>query len=268
MTKGKLIGHGRTAEVFAWGETQALKLYYAGWPSSEAEAEAQKAKVVYDSGAAAPAVYGVVEVDGRYGVIYERVDGPSLINRTTSQFWTVFHSAHLQAELHADMHARQVTGLPAQRMRLEMKIRNARPLPAALKQVALDALSKLPTDSALCHGDFHPDNIILAGRRAVVLDWTDASCGHPLADVARTSMIMTMAAVPPDMPGRHLIQFGRRLWHFLYLRRYCQLRGVSVKQINAWRLPVLAARLSEGIPEEEASLLKALDKLSNEMGRN
>jgi aminoglycoside phosphotransferase (APT) family kinase protein len=265
MTKGKLIGHGRTAEVFAWGDHHALKLYYPGWPASEAEAEAQKAKTVYASGAAAPAVYGTIEVEGRYGVIYERLDGPSLINRTTSQFWTVFHSARLQAELHADMHAREVTGLPAQRMSLERKIQAARPLPEALKRVALDTLSKLPTDSVLCHGDFHPDNIILSTRGPVVLDWTDASCGHALADVARTSMIMTMAAVPVDMPGRHLIQLGRALWHFLYMRRYCELRRVSIAQINAWKLPVMAARLSEGIPEEEAPLLKALDRLFNEI---
>src|SRR5260221_6301131 len=129
MTKGKLIGHGRTAEVFAWNENQALKLYYPGWAASHAEAEAQKAKVVYDSGAATPAVYGVVEVEGRYGVIYERVDGPSLLNRTTSQFWTMFQSASLQAELHAHMHVRHVTRLPAQRTRLAQRIEEARPLP-------------------------------------------------------------------------------------------------------------------------------------------
>jgi hypothetical protein len=28
-TPGKLIGQGRTAEIYAWGDRQALKLYWA-----------------------------------------------------------------------------------------------------------------------------------------------------------------------------------------------------------------------------------------------
>lgn len=259
--QGSLIGHGRTAEVYAWGDTHALKLYYAGWPASEAEAEAQKTRIVFESGVAAPAVEGVTEVEGRYGVIYERVDGPSLLNRTTAQPWTLFQSAFLQAELHAHMHTCLVKGMPSQRAQLEKKIHEARPLSTPMRQAALEALAKLPDDKALCHGDFHPDNIVLSARGPVILDWTEASCGHPLADVARTSLIMTMAAVPSDMPGRRLIQLGRSIWHTLYLRRYCQLRKVSAEQVEAWMLPVMAARLNDGIVEEEDLLLAAVEKL-------
>ena len=35
---GARIGQGRTAEVFAWGNDRALKLYHAGWPATAAEA--------------------------------------------------------------------------------------------------------------------------------------------------------------------------------------------------------------------------------------
>jgi hypothetical protein len=70
MEKGALIGRGRTAEVFAWGEGRALKLYYEGWPAAAAEAEYRKAEAVHRAGAAAPSVDGVVQVDGRHGVIY------------------------------------------------------------------------------------------------------------------------------------------------------------------------------------------------------
>ena len=30
QTHGALIGQGRTAEIYSWGDSQALKLYHAG----------------------------------------------------------------------------------------------------------------------------------------------------------------------------------------------------------------------------------------------
>jgi uncharacterized protein (TIGR02172 family) len=257
---GARIGQGRTAEVFAWGEDRALKLYYPGWPAAAAEAEYQKAVVVFKSGAPAPTVDGVVEVDGRRGVVYERVEGPSLLNTTTARPWTIFRSAHLMAELHARMHACHPAGLPAQRERLQNKIREAQPLPEVLKRAALKALAQLPDDSVLCHGDFHPDNIVVSTHGPVILDWTEATSGHPLADVARTTLMMRHAAVPSHVPGRHLIEAGRMLWYQLYLRRYCQLRSIASKHVGAWLLPVAAARLSEGIPEEEEPLLRLIKR--------
>jgi len=138
-------------------------------------------------------------------------------------------------------------------------------LPDTLKQVALEALAQLPEDTVLCHGDFHPDNIVLSARGPIILDWTDATLGHPLADVARTALLMQHAAVPPHIPGRWLIETGRALWYRLYLRRYCQLRSISPAQVNSWLLPVAAARLSEGIPEEEERLLALVERASVKM---
>lgn len=35
--KGPLLAQGRTAEVFAWGQDQVLKLYFSGWSKEETE---------------------------------------------------------------------------------------------------------------------------------------------------------------------------------------------------------------------------------------
>jgi aminoglycoside phosphotransferase (APT) family kinase protein len=267
MEKGSFLGRGRTAEVFAWGEGRALKLYYEGWSPDAAEREFRVTRAVRESGALAPEVDGVTRVNGRSGVIYERIDGPSLINHTVSRPWEIIRSAHLMAELHAHMHACHPSGLPAGRERLQNKIQAARPLPEALKGAALDTLAQLPDGDALCHGDFHPDNIALPARGPVILDWVEASCGHPLADVARTALLMQHAALPVHMPGRSLIEAGRALWYRLYLRRYCQLRSISPEEVKVWLLPVFAARLSEGIAEEEERLLGLIKQVSLGLAR-
>lgn len=259
---GPRLGVGRTAEVFAWGEGQVLKLFHADAAPEDAEHEFNLARAVSAAGAPAPGVAGLAQVNGRTGIIYERIAGPTLVAVVGARPWRLIHAAHQMAALHAQMHTCRPAGLPAQSQRLRRKIEAARPLSARLRQAALRALAQLPEGEALCHGDFHPDNIVLTARGPVILDWADAACGHPLADVARTSLLMQHAVLPPGMPGRRLIEASRRLWHHLYLRRYCQLRSVSPAQVRGWCLPVFAARLSEVIPEETAPLLAELERLA------
>jgi aminoglycoside phosphotransferase (APT) family kinase protein len=268
MTLGthRLLGRGRSADVYEWNECHALKLYHPGWPAASAEKEYQIATAAHAASGAAPAVVGVVQVEGRPGVVYERLDGPSLLNHTTAKPWTVFASARLMAKLHAQMHTCRPAGLPSQRQRLRDKFNAARPLSPGLKQVALAALDQLPDEAVLCHGDYHPDNILLSTRGPVILDWVEATCGHPLADVARTTLMMRHATIPPHVSGRQLIEAGRRLWYQVYLRRYCQLQAVTPQQIDAWLLPVAAARLNDGIPEEAEMLSRLVAQLAQAHG--
>lgn len=48
--------------------------------------------------------------------------------------------------------------------------------------------------------DFHPDNVLLAARGPVIIDWPDATRGQPLADVARTSLLLRLGGLPPGWP--------------------------------------------------------------------
>lgn len=257
-TKGEVIGRGRTAEIFAWGDRRALKLFYAGWSSSDVEAEADQSRRIYEAGLPAPAVDGVMRVDGRYGVLYERLEGPTMLNRLGVQPWLIIRLAHMLAELHVKIHSIRVQGLPAQRKRLEKKILAAHKLPSNIAQAALDRLARLPDGDVVCHGDFHPDNVVLSPRGPIIIDWSEATHGDPLADVARTSLMFLLASLPPHTPGRGMLELGRVLFHRLYLKRYFQLRPVSGDELGAWQLPVAAARLSEGLVEEETRLLKLI----------
>lgn len=266
MSTGAIIGEGRIAEVFEWdgdgsrsaaeGKGQALKLFRDWCPVEWVNYEARVARTVYATGLAVPAVGDVVEVEGRWGIVYERVDGVSMLQRLTARPWAVLSFARTLAELHAGMHSRKAPGLPSQRQQLEHKIQAASPLPPELKDAALQALARLPSASAVCHGDFHPDNVMLTARGPVIIDWPDATRGHPLADVARTSLLLRLGGLPPGAARRWLVQALRASFHAAYLRRYFQLRPGSRELLAAWQVPVAAARLEEGIGEEEERLVE------------
>ena len=53
--------------------------------------------------------------------------------------------------------------------------------------------------TALCHGDFHPFNLLVDGHRTTVIDWTGALRAEPAYDVAFTSMLL--ANPPLDAPA-------------------------------------------------------------------
>ena len=254
-----MIARGRTAEIFAWKDNQVLKLFLDWCPAHWAEHEARVTQAVHEAGLPAPAVEGIVDVDGRPGIIFERVEGHSMLAELTAKPWKLVQFARTLAELQTALHSCKVPELPSLRRRLEEKIRAVALLPTKTKEAVLEVLAELPGGSAVCHGDLHPDQIIMSSRGPIIIDWPDASQGNPLADVARTSMLFRLAEVPSFYARRWLINSVRALFHSIYLRRYLRLRPGSREEIAAWLLPVAAARLSEDIPEEEPRLLALVE---------
>jgi Ser/Thr protein kinase RdoA (MazF antagonist) len=243
-----------TAEVYVWDETRILKLFREGWSAERTRYEAHIARLVHACGLPAPAVGEPVEIDGRHGLLYERVDGPSMMDSISRRLWTFFRYARLWAELHAGMHAaRTVPELPSQRADLANRIQTAQMLPPDLQRAALRALDAMPDGDRLCHGDLWPGNVLLSSRGPIVIDWICATRGNPLADVARSSVLVLGALASPlfSWPQRVI---ARRA-HAAYLRRYFRLRPEGREECKAWRPIVAAARLSENVPGIQPWLL-------------
>ena len=108
MVERRLIGEGRTAEVFEWGEGRALKLYRASCPRDWTAREVEVVRALTGAGVAAPAVLDTVEVDGRAGIVLERVRGRSLRAQITDAPWSTGRAGRLLARLHAELHAHPV----------------------------------------------------------------------------------------------------------------------------------------------------------------
>jgi uncharacterized protein (TIGR02172 family) len=260
---GAPLAQGRTAEVFAWDGGHVLKLFRPGWGADVARHEAELARAIYASGAPAPEVGEVVEVGDRSGVIYERISGASLLTEL------VGHPAHMRwvmrtlAEAHADLHARTVSGLPRVREMLAQRASSVAKLTEAQRRSILRALEALPDGDALCHGDYHPDNVLLSPRGPLVIDWENAALGDPLADVARTLMVFRASVVYSHSAATRVFKRGVLQYMVsLYLRRYRQLRPFDSERLRAWELPVTAARLSEGVEPEESYLLERVRRLT------
>jgi uncharacterized protein (TIGR02172 family) len=250
LEKAALVGKGFCSDVYAWGEGRVLKLFHGSMSQGRAQREYAATCVVHAAGLPVPAAFEVIEVAGRCGIVFERIEGVSLLDYTQARPWAIFSAVRLQAELHAQIHrCKAPSGLPSLRERLAACI-DASASPIADKQAARDQLAELPDGTAICHGDFHPGNILITPRGPVVIDWSSASCGDPLGDVACTSRLIRTASLPPWSPGyaHLLLKCLRPLIHRSYLKRYLRLHAGTRQQIEAWEAPVAVAARSWRVP--------------------
>ncbi|MCC6191860.1 MAG: phosphotransferase [Anaerolineales bacterium] len=249
------IAVGGTAEVYAWEPGWVLKLYFERYETGIAEFEHRIASAICATGLPVPAVGEIVNVSGRAGLLYQKCEGESMGDDLAKHPWRVISYARTLAELQAEMHAKPIQAdLAPLRRRLAHKIQEAKPLPEDLRTTALKALEAMPDGDRLCHGDFHPGNILLSRPEPIIIDWIDASIGSPLADVARTSILARgLAAIETQAAWTR--RFGIRLLHAVYLHRYFQLRPGRYDEYRRWLPIVAAARLSEGVAGWENWLL-------------
>lgn len=238
---GELISDGRTSEVYRYGTDGAAKVLKPSTPQHWAQVEASFTAEVRKLGVPVPEVRGVIEIDGRSAVLFERIDGPSMWQRMVEHPHEVPQLTRELVDVHRAIHAAGVpAGLPSLVDRLHLKIAGADELSAAEKHDANKLLDGLPRGAALLHGDLHPGNVLLGRNGLAVIDWFDATVGHPHADVARTLLLLqpTGATDLRHLPGateplvRHVhddyeagsIDPDREL---TTLHRWCRLRAAG-----------------------------------------
>jgi len=239
---GPLLGEGRTAEVFAWGDREILKLFRTDCPPDWITREAKVAQVLFRSGLKVPAFRKLIKWADRQGIIYERIDGPSMLGSLAERPWTFLNAMRQFTDLHLAIHKVNAPELPSQREVVIDLIENAHRISLKAKRASLKILKQLPDDTILCHGVFHPDNIILSPQGPVVIDWMSATKGNPLVDVAMTSLVLQVVKLPEtlSLTKRWLFQNLRGIFHTAYLSRYFRLSGLSREQFDVW-VPIMAS---------------------------
>ena len=257
------IAEGREAEIFAWEDGTILRLMRDPQAQQQNERQAAAIESARSLGVRVPAIYGSKTVMGRPGLIMERIDGPDLLTLIGKRPWTIFRIGRISGEIHAQMHSVAAPSVvPPLKATLKKRIESLDRLPERLGRFALDTLEGLPDGDSLCHGDFHPANILMAGENPVVIDWTNATRGDPTADVARTVITLRLGETPPGTSSalRLLALVGRRILVGLYLRSYRRRRTLDMSLLSRWEIPVAAGRLADGIEEEAPSLIALLEE--------
>lgn len=179
----ELIGKGNTAEVFDMGEGKILKLFIEGYPKEPVEREFNNAKIMEGFNLPVPACYEMTENDGRYGIVYEKIPGVDLYNYI-SQTGEVQKGLEILVGFQKLILEKECADLMSYKDFIKLVIGDRDP-------AAFDKIDLLPDGNNVCHGDFHPFNILVDDKgNAKVIDFMNVCRGPRLYDIARSYFLM------------------------------------------------------------------------------
>jgi aminoglycoside phosphotransferase (APT) family kinase protein len=248
-----------TGNLYAWGEGWILKFFGDEAPAGFVEHMARLDRALYEAGLPVPAVGEMIEIEGGLGLVYEHVEGDSMavafLGAPEADLARVVTLGHVFATVHAEIHSHGSIGadVPSQRELFATVISGIVTLPPDLKEATLKALEGMPAGDRLCHGDFHPYNVLMSPRGPVVIDWNNSHIGNPLEDVARSVLMLSGVSLSEPSLRGPIDRFAEA-----YLERYFELRPGDRQQLAAWQPIVAAIRLCDNIPELEGWLLEQI----------
>lgn len=263
-----LLAQGREAEVFLLPDGSVLKLLRLPEWNHLVEREVTALNALRDHSVRAPQVLRTTMVDGRAGLVMDRLEGSDLLSELSDNPLLIHRVATVMAAVHARMHEVEApASLPDLHEDLRARIERAGDLPPRLAGIALEVLDRLPRGDRLCHGDFHPGNILGPWDRPAVIDWGNATSGNPVADVARTDLLQRVGEPPPGSSRRIrvLAPVGGRLMSRLYRAQYRRHRNVDAGSLRRWEVVWAAARVAERIEGEYRALFAFLERATRRL---
>ncbi|MGH1253781.1 aminoglycoside phosphotransferase family protein [Bacillus pacificus] len=244
MNLGNPIAKGNTAEIYLY-DNKIMKLFKDYLPNTESMNEAKKQKYAYSCGLPVPNVFEVTKIQNRQAIIMEYVKGDSIGDLLLNNLNEVEYYINIWVNEQKKIHAIHVNTdeMEAMGERLERQIKSVHKLDEKQKESILNKLHSIKFDPRLCHGDFHPFNLILSEKNVSIIDWVDASSGDIRADVFRTYLLYSQSSV----------ELAEK-----YLHIYCRNTGLSRDEIFQWAPIIIAARISENVTATNIEYLNDL----------
>jgi len=230
----EIIGEGATAKVYRDGD-KAIKLY-ASARAGEAEIEARLQSLAARNGLPVPAVYGARKFGESLTALEMAYARGRLLHDDLLDESKSAKTLRAFVALQRKVHLARGDGFPRQADRIASDIKRNSRIEAGAKEKLLALLRRLDDGARqICHGDFHPRNILFDGKKHWIIDWINATAGNPLADACRTYLILR--------------EFSPKFSE-AYLRLFCEKATASQDDALAW-LPLTAAvRMAENIGEK------------------
>ncbi|QHQ60158.1 phosphotransferase [Anaerocolumna sedimenticola] len=244
MNSEKIIGVGNTATVYEWEEGKVLKLFCQDYPKEAVEKEFHNAMAIRDMNFTKPKAYEIISYKERIGIIYDNVEGESLLDWVLKT-GDVHKCAVYMADLHKAILKNGINNVSNYKDFLKYYITKALATDINKREEVLHMVDKLPDGNALCHGDFHPDNIILSNGRTSVIDFMNLCHGTFLYDVARTVFLMEYTPVPAGINNKDEILYFKKTLTDLYLIQM----NVTREMIQDYLSVIIIARKGE-CPDE------------------
>jgi Ser/Thr protein kinase RdoA (MazF antagonist) len=233
---GEKIGGGAFADVHVWSPGRVVKLFKAGVPRRVSWWEARMTRAVFAAGAPAPEVFDEVTVEGRFGIVLQHLEGPTLLQLVQTGAMTRAGAGAILAALALTVHK---TPPPPEVLRLREYMEGSLRLaggavPEHIATGILALIDRLSPEDGLCHCDLHSSNVVMTADGPRLIDWTGTVRAPAALDLAVChilhSEIIAEIADDPERP---------RAVGAAVQSEYARLAGISLGALTAMMEPYL-----------------------------
>jgi phosphotransferase family enzyme len=258
---GEKVGEGAFADVHEWAPGQVLKLFKTGVRKRVAWHEARMTRAVFAAGAPTPEVFDEVTLEGRFGIVLTRLDGPTLTQLSRTGVMTPEQVGAILASLAMSVHK---TLPPPEVLSLRdwtdgtLRL-SGDMLPKHIATGILTLIERLPPGDGLCHCDLHPGNVIMTADGPRLIDWTGAVRAPAALDLGVSHFLLSeVAPERVDDPERP------RAANAALQSEYARLSGMTPAMLTAAREPYLPivyafALLGGAWPDKREKLIQRIE---------
>jgi Ser/Thr protein kinase RdoA (MazF antagonist) len=257
---GEKIGEGFFAGVHAWAPGQVVKLSKPGIPHWVLQHEARMTRAVFAAGGPAPEVLGEVTLDGRFGIVLPRFDGPTLREATRTGAITRERAGAILATLCLAVHK---TPPPPDALSLRQAM-DARlqfagnVLPQRIITGVFALIERLAPDDVLCHSDLHPGNVIMTAQGPRLIDWLGAARAPAAYEMAQCHVLIS------ELDPEHDDDPVGAPTNLALQAEYARLTGMAPAALTAAMQPYLPIvrvflLLAGAMPDVRARLLQRVE---------
>src|SRR5215831_7420619 len=210
--------------------------FKAGFPRRVSWWEARMTRAAFAAGLPAPEVLDEVTLEGRFGVVLSRLDGPTLLQLSRTGAMSPAQTGAILATLALSVHKtpppRDVLSL---RDVMDGSLRlSDGVVPEHIATGILALIERLRPGDGLCHGDLHPGNVIMTADGPRIIDWIGAVRAPAALDLASCHILLSeLAPEVVDNPQRP------RAVNVAAQSEYARLAGMSQAALTAAIEPYL-----------------------------
>ena len=232
---GEKIGEGVFANVHAWAPGQVVKLSKPGIPHWVLQHEARMTRAVFAAGGPAPEVLGEVTLDGRFGIVLPRFDGPTLKEATRTGAITRERAGAILATLCLAVHkTRPPSGVLSLRQAMDARLRFVgNVLPERMIKGVFALIEHLTPDDVLCHSDLQPRNVIMTAQGPRLIDWLGAARAPAAYEIANCHVLLA------ELGPEHADDPERATVNSVLQAEYARLAGIAPAALTAAMQPYL-----------------------------
>ncbi len=239
MKLNSIIAARNDKTVYRDGDRR-VKVFSAEYSKQDVLNEALNQARVEETGLNVPQILEVTMVDGKWAIVTEFIEGQTLSKLMAENPDKKDEYIELLVDLQLQIHSKTCPLLGRFKDKLSRKIMFT-DLDATTRYDLHIRLEAMPKHNKVCHGDFHPANVIIAqDGTPYIIDWSHAAQGNASADAAITYINLKLSGNTEDASK--------------YLELFCEKSGITEENIRKW-IPIAAAAQSLTATEQDKTTL-------------